>query len=1129
MLTLYALTLCVGVAVVSASPFDQRQCPYDSCNQVKEGVLNVHIVPHTHDDVGWLKTVDQYYYGSRNNIQKAGVQYILDSVVKELWEDPKRRFIYVETAFFWKWWNKQKDATQQKVKTLVKEGRLQFIGGAWSMNDEATTHYQSTIDQFTWGLRKLKDTFGQCGIPTVGWQIDPFGHSREFASLLAGMGFQGLFLGRIDYQDKGARLRDKRMEMLWRGDDDLGEKSDIFTGVLFNTYSPPPGFCFDVLCGDEPVVDDVASPAHNVHRRVSALLQYINAEASHYRSGHIVLTMGGDFTYQDAGMWYTNLDKLIEHTNRVAEGKVHLFYSTPNCYLKAVHDANPTLPTKRDDFFPYASDPNSFWTGYFTSKPTIKLYEREGNNVLQMVKQLQVLAQLDSKNMDAIDELKSTMGVMQHHDAVTGTEKAHVAHDYERMLSAAVAGAMEVTAEAVNKLMANNGTVDFKWHRCMLNESSCHVSEHSQRFMVSIYNPLAWKLDAIPVRIPVTEQKYKVTAPNGDYIETQLVPIPKEVIEIPTRKSTATHELVFVAIKVKPLGYKDFYVEVEPNTVKREERSVNRETKDDKRKMDFYESVNDYWKNVREQSFVNIETIDAMDKKDLERPVKLNQDTGFDDEEEKEAKFENTEKVFVNTDNDKYLDPTLDILKDNKEDEANVNIAELQKLIKESRIVKQMKHKPAVKPVVNLPPLSEDEMRMLSDDPMIVQVYPEAEEMVLRDQASNASFNVVNPAIYIPHPSGGFMSVSFDMAFYRAAIGDNRAPSRRSSGAYIFRPNVTKPFIYDKKCTSISGSIVNELRCVFTEYVSLSVRSYVHPLLVNWVEIDWVIGSIPIEDNIGKEIVAMYSSNMINNGEFYTDSNGRQMLKRKLNYRPQWNLTLDEPIAGNYYPVTNKISIEDDKYRFSVLTDRSEGGASLTEGQIELMLHRRLLEDDAFGVNEALNETANDQGLNVRGNHWLVLSDLKNKDSLIYERKKLLEHHLRPQMMFADTQISKEDYLKLKNCHGGVKDSLPIGLHLLTLEPWNEKQVLVRLENYLEKSDGKESIQFDIKKLFENVSLTAVKEVMLAANQNVGKERMRWNIETPFDEEERSESRETTGYELILQAKEIKTFIVDIE
>ena len=63
------------------------------------------------------------------------------------------RFIYVETAFFWKWWEKQSEKVKNIVKDLVNEGRLEFIGGAWSMNDEAVTHYQSTIDQFTWGLR----------------------------------------------------------------------------------------------------------------------------------------------------------------------------------------------------------------------------------------------------------------------------------------------------------------------------------------------------------------------------------------------------------------------------------------------------------------------------------------------------------------------------------------------------------------------------------------------------------------------------------------------------------------------------------------------------------------------------------------------------------------------------------------------------------------------------------------------------------------------------------------------------------------------------------------------------------------------------------------------------------------
>lgn len=68
--------------------------------------------------------------------------------------------------------------------------------------------------------------------------------------------------------------------------------------------------------------------------------------------------------------------------------KFNLLYSTPSCYLKAVKDEsakkNIQWPVKTDDFFPYASDPHAFWTGYFTSRPTIKRFEREGNNFLQV-------------------------------------------------------------------------------------------------------------------------------------------------------------------------------------------------------------------------------------------------------------------------------------------------------------------------------------------------------------------------------------------------------------------------------------------------------------------------------------------------------------------------------------------------------------------------------------------------------------------------------------------------------------------------------------------------------------------------------------------------------------------------
>lgn len=43
--------------------------------------LTIHVIAHSHDDVGWLKTVDDYYYGGKQDIQWAAVQFTIDSVL----------------------------------------------------------------------------------------------------------------------------------------------------------------------------------------------------------------------------------------------------------------------------------------------------------------------------------------------------------------------------------------------------------------------------------------------------------------------------------------------------------------------------------------------------------------------------------------------------------------------------------------------------------------------------------------------------------------------------------------------------------------------------------------------------------------------------------------------------------------------------------------------------------------------------------------------------------------------------------------------------------------------------------------------------------------------------------------
>ena len=531
----------------------------------RDDTVNIHFVPHTHDDVGWLKTIDQYYYGANESIQVAGVQYILDSVIPELMLDPSRHFIYVEMAFFMRWWREQDDVMRVNVRKLVSNGQLEFINGGWCMNDEAGTHYNAIIDQMSLGLRFIRDEFGDAARPSVAWHIDPFGHSAEQASINSMIGFDSFYFARIDYQDYKAREKAQKLQMVWQGSATLGANSNIFTGALYHTtYGPPNTFCFDIGCRDPPIQDDPNLFDYNVDERVKTFINFTLEQAKHHRTSDIMLTMGSDFQYMNAKIWYKNMDKLMKYVNK--DSRVNAFYSTPSKFTKALYDADLKWDLKTDDFFPYADCPSCFWTGYFTSRPALKGYVRELNSFLQSCRHLEFFAThpvSSEKSSEPVvgsgsHVLEEAMGVAQHHDAVSGTEKQHVANDYAMRLHIGQISCQHLMKGALNTLINGPSTIVFDFEFCeYLNISSCAHIQDSESYWFIAYNPMG-RVRKIPLRLPVKESSgYSLSDVAGNKLDIDLFPVSSVTKTIAGEFGTGEYELNFIA-ELPPLGYTRF-------------------------------------------------------------------------------------------------------------------------------------------------------------------------------------------------------------------------------------------------------------------------------------------------------------------------------------------------------------------------------------------------------------------------------------------------------------------------------------------------------------------------------------------------------------------------------------------
>jgi len=391
--------------------------------------------------------------------------------------------------------------------------------------------------------------------------------------------------------------------------------------------------------------------------------------------------------------------------------------------------------------------------------------------------------------------------------------------------------------------------------------------------------------------------------------------------------------------------------------------------------------------------------------------------------------------------------------------------------------------------------------------------------------------------------SGISTDLSIDWGWYNSSVGgctaypgvdpsiQEPACSGQKSGAYIFRPNSSTVFYPGPKQTPtlkvVEGPVVTEVFQSYSDWATHVIRLYKGS---KFVEVEWTAGPIPVDtpwmpavahdkkgplpNNWGKEVIVKYSSGLQSKGTFYTDSNGKEMVKRVYNkrgptYPSPYNIS--EPVAGNYYPVNAMMSLDDGANELAVITDVSQGGASLQDGALELMVHRRIQDDDSRGVQEPLNETmcgCNDigadpgkmgahghegdggcecVGLTMRGKHWLVFDTVPKA----HETRRVLSEGINfpATMVFApgDAAFNGQTHFS------AISEALPPNVKLVTLtnnyQNINDGAFLLRLSHLYEAGEHPTlatPVQVDLSKIFAKAGLkikSAVETTLTGNNE----------------------------------------------
>ncbi|XP_065140174.1 alpha-mannosidase 2 [Paramisgurnus dabryanus] len=901
--------------------------------------LQVFVVPHSHNDPGWLKTFDDYYQDQ--------TQHILNNMVVKLHEDNRRKMIWMEISYFSKWWESIDEQKRDAVKRLIENGQFEVATGGWVMPDEANSHYFGLIDQLIEGHQWLEKNLGVK--PKTGLAVDPFGHSPTQAYLLKQAGMSNMLIQRIHYSIKKHFSLERTLEFFWRQNWDQDATTDILCHMM-------PFYSYDVphTCGPDPKIccqfdfkrlpggriscpwriPPQAITDSNVQERAQTLLDQYRKKSKLYRTKVLLVPLGDDFRYTDALEWdqqFENYQKLFDYMNSHPELHVKAQFGTISDYFDALRKnigmdpvgssvGELALPVISGDFFTYADRDDHYWSGYFTSRPFYKRLDRMLESYLRAAEILYSLTLANFQkygkpsdyptidNYKLLTEARRNLGLFQHHDAIAGTGKDFVVVDYGTRLFHSILNVKRVIVSSAHWLvLKDKQTYSHDPSNPVLQMDDVQAAQdalphktvikiHKKPRLVVVFNPIEQARRSV-VTLYVNTHHVRVLDAFGHVVHAQVSAVWNDA----THAATDVFQLSFIA-QAPPLG------------------------------LSVYQLI---------------------------------------------------EGMEIRTETSKYM-----FLKDGR----HISVSGLDNF--------RMSYQ-------------QDATSVEIENPHLKLSVSTAtgllERMRLKDDGSEHQVNV-------------------EFAWYGTTSNKDK------SGAYLFLPDGDAK-IYSSSQPAVirvtKGPLFSEVTTTLT-HVTHTLRLYnIQGVEGQSVEI---CNTVDIRGENNREIAMRITSDINSKNRFFTDLNGYQVQPRKT--------VAKLPLQANFYPMTSMVYLQDSSARLSLLTAQSLGTASLKSGQLEVIMDRRLNQDDNRGLGQGVLDNK------ITANSFRLLlekrssEETQKEESAPYSYASILSHMSftylnHPLISMASSPDSVDASFTFYN---PLITSFPCDLHLVNLRAIQSKE-----------------------------------------------------------------------------------------